>query len=1013
MASDSRELSFRILLESNPEVLTDLEKKFREVQDASQAFTSNLNLGLSINLWDLAFDQLRKFPQALNEAAQRGEEMANQMATAKRELSYLGGEAGQTRQRLDALLALADHPSWSLPGLTTGASALDGFSNGLLSTADRLGWVGDIATGTGQDFTAMATQVGAAFEAISRGQGLEGPLQALTQMGAISAQTKADLLAMQLAGESSSAMWARLEGELDHFNGSLERLRETSEGAEARVKNLFDQVLGRVAAAYLAQTSGSARDLADALEDMDTTSLEHMADQLGTLVSALKSGVGWLTQFSAGGVFVAKILGALGLIAAGRKFAALTAQVMRTIQAKDAFRRSLHAAALTLKTTEAELMSYLRGETSVTAATVKAAQAKAADTLETERNTSATVANTAAKVANAKATQGQAGMAGLSAGRRTATDLQKLPTGARPLASAGKLATLTTGLRGLGTTLASVGRGLTALVGGIPGLLLLLAAVTKAAADWAGDKIIARLDRQEKLENTLARQNGQLTEQLRNATSMEQLQEVRKATEQQLLDLEREKKDASDDTLKLIEMTEAGARARLKLIEQEGQELVSINAQIKKAADEEERRNAALQARLKHYEENKDRYASEMADYRWERTPDQDKLNQLAGQVRDLTSQYAAANGGKPITDMMAEAKRIEAQRAAMQALPDDDPMRDQFMEREKLWNSLTAAQKSYEEVSGRLAASDKSAADRAFAVDQLRQQLAADQARLAGNEALARVLEDQMRLARETREIMSATGEEEARAAEIARERLQTEQAITTAQQARVRRAALDELLQQLTIDQARLAGQEELARQLEAERTVRRDIADIMQRTGMSEARATALAQERLRVAQELAGQQGRSARAGEALDKPARTGHLSLAERARRGLDSFTRTGAASVGMTPGWMDTAEDRVLGRNAYAPRPLAVSATLAGQFGLGQPAPAPQPTPAASSAAASTPTGEKITAAAAGAAATLDLVEGKTAAAIDHLGQQLAGKFTTVNTKLTALEAQLRDLRN
>ncbi len=792
-------------------------------------------------------------------------------------------------------------------------------------------------------------------------------------------------------------------------------------------------MLGRAGQAYLDETTGSVRSLGDALEEMDTAALEHVAEQIGKLMSAVNGGLEVMARWNAELIAVAKVFTAIGLITAARKFSDLAARAWEAVRAQTDFNRALSEAARRMGVSRRALLAHIRDQDRQSASTTRATQVREVDTRSLAANTAATLANTRAKAANAVSVVGANETETLSAGQRTARDLSGMGspvarTGVEKAAAtlAAKNATrvartttqvgrLTRAFRGLGGILSSSMRGITAFLGGPIGVALLAATAVKAGADWWADKTIARLDAQEKLENSLARQNDELNQQLRSATSLQQLGEVRSATEKQLEALERKKKDASEDTLALIEMIEQAARARLKLIDQEGGELVKINTQVKAAAEAEERRNAAIQKRLADYEANRERYASEMKDYQWDRSPDEKKLEQLAGEVSRLQAQYAAANGGKPVTDMMAEMERLQKERPLRDSGQMSSDEAASFEIRDKLWNDLMQAQKKYESTRDSLASSDQSARDRAFALEQIEKQFQADQARLAGNEALAEVLEDQLRLARETREIVAATGKSEAEAAEIAQQRLETEKARSGLQEARARREALLLMIAQYNIDQARLAGHEKLAQRWEEELRLKKDIAEIMEKTGMSEQQAAVWAQRRLAVDKARAAQDGGSRAGGKGgqADQAAQNKNLSLAERARRGLPSYTRTGAASVGMTPGWMDTAEDRMLGRNAFAPRPYSVSATLSAQLGGRLPQTQAEPAPSTAPTATGNPAGEKIAHAAEGAAAQLELVEQRTAAAVDQLGRTCKNKLETVFTRLRSVEAQVKDLRN
>jgi hypothetical protein len=140
--------------------------------------------------------------------------------------------------------------------------------------------------------------------------------------------------------------------------------------------------------------------------------------------------------------------------------------------------------------------------------------------------------------------------------------------------------------------------------------------------------------------------------------------------------------------------------------------------------------------------------------------------------------------------------------------------------------------------------------------------------------------------------------------------------------------RQSEQELRVELQIAELKARGQEALADQLERELTIRREIERVANATGRSEAEAETYVRRRQAALDAIAAQKATPTLTPTDTVERSMTqvdpGNLSLAERARRGLPSYVRTGAASVGMTPGWLDTAEE------AYNARPVRNGGTPA-----------------------------------------------------------------------------------
>lgn len=257
---------------------------------------------------------------------------------------------------------------------------------------------------------------------------------------------------------------------------------------------------------------------------------------------------------------------------------------------------------------------------------------------------------------------------------------------------------------------------------------------------------------------------------------------------------------------------------------------------------------------------------------------------------------------------------------------------------------------------------------------------------------------EDALRAAAEVRDAKIAAANERIANAK--------ERAAAAEKDAADKRRSEQELRVELQVAELRAQGQERLADALERELEVRRQIREVAERTGRSEAEAEAFVRRRQAALDAIAAREGQGAAAGNTASTAAsqvEESNLSLIERARQGKSSFSRTGAASVGMSPGWMDDLEDRYNGRGRYAPASSLLAGTLAAAT------PAAAETPAAPAAAAQPTPGADTSR----LSASVSKAGTDTAAAVHALGKQMESSLTSIKQELEDVNSRLKDSRN
>lgn len=140
------------------------------------------------------------------------------------------GSASKAQARMEELAQFAAATPFQLPEIVAASRLLQAFTGDVLATGRGLRLVGDSAAAVGQPLEAVTMWMGRLFAALRGGQALGEPLQNLTQLGLISNQVRAQLLALQGQTLSDADALAALESAFGRNAGAMERLSQTYRG---------------------------------------------------------------------------------------------------------------------------------------------------------------------------------------------------------------------------------------------------------------------------------------------------------------------------------------------------------------------------------------------------------------------------------------------------------------------------------------------------------------------------------------------------------------------------------------------------------------------------------------------------------------------------------------------------------------------------------------------------------------------------------------------------------------
>jgi hypothetical protein len=158
------------------------------------------------------------------------------------------GSVDAAQKRMADLTDFAARTPFNLPEVAAASRVLQTMTDGALATAKGLTLVGDVAAGTQQSFQDIAVWIGRAYSAIQSGRPFGEAAQRLQELGALSGDARNQLEAMQKTGASSSQIWAVFSGQMEKFNGLMEKQSHTLTGLSSTIQDNVGAALRTVSA---------------------------------------------------------------------------------------------------------------------------------------------------------------------------------------------------------------------------------------------------------------------------------------------------------------------------------------------------------------------------------------------------------------------------------------------------------------------------------------------------------------------------------------------------------------------------------------------------------------------------------------------------------------------------------------------------------------------------------------------------------------------------------------------
>ena len=171
------------------------------------------------------------------------------------QFGVLLGSTSAAEKRIEELTSFAGQTPFTRDEIYQASKVLETYTSGKLSTPDSVGGlrqIGDIAAGTGTDYTSVANAMGQMYVNMAAGNGIGDSLMSLRMMGALSADAQAKIESLAEAVKSGSmdidTAWAQVSTQFSRFDGMMEqmsnKLGNLLLGVKSFVTNNFTKKIG-------------------------------------------------------------------------------------------------------------------------------------------------------------------------------------------------------------------------------------------------------------------------------------------------------------------------------------------------------------------------------------------------------------------------------------------------------------------------------------------------------------------------------------------------------------------------------------------------------------------------------------------------------------------------------------------------------------------------------------------------------------------------------------------------
>lgn len=163
------------------------------------------------------------------------------LETSKQGWTIMLGGAEAAEKQIQSLYTFAAETPFEFGEVDKASRLLATFGGAALNTKENLALVGDIAAATDQPFSDVAMWVGRMYSAMQNGQPFGEAAARLQEMGALSGEARTELEQLQKEGADGQVLWAKFNGVMGRFSGTMKAQAGTWSGLMSTVQDTINQ----------------------------------------------------------------------------------------------------------------------------------------------------------------------------------------------------------------------------------------------------------------------------------------------------------------------------------------------------------------------------------------------------------------------------------------------------------------------------------------------------------------------------------------------------------------------------------------------------------------------------------------------------------------------------------------------------------------------------------------------------------------------------------------------------
>jgi len=224
--------------------------------------------------------------------------IAAEMEDFETQFETLLGSAGAAKQRLQELEKFGATTPFNLSEVVQASKILQTMTGDAMATGKGLRLVGDVASGTGANFSELAVTIGRMYDGLRSGRPVGEAMARLQEIGAISGEVRGKIEAMAEAGDFTGA-WKAAESGLMRFSGLMDKQSKNWRGMMSNLGDAFDGIFRAIGTPVMEALKPALQAIVDTVGGMKDKAAqfgEYLANGIKIGLELFKQGklASWL-----------------------------------------------------------------------------------------------------------------------------------------------------------------------------------------------------------------------------------------------------------------------------------------------------------------------------------------------------------------------------------------------------------------------------------------------------------------------------------------------------------------------------------------------------------------------------------------------------------------------------------------------------------------------------------------------------------------------------------------------